>query len=217
MRKRTITGNNQSSHDRHVLDYQSNYRVCLSCGQKAPASFDRTKSYPGCTSPDACLFDLTLEEAFHYWRQKCHEDYERHREERERLVAAMQEFSSGMEEATSQLVASNRMLTDLLLEADGLICELRDMVIRAVGYNRVINKVNEFLGRTGLSRYVHMKTSRTYTGIGEARVQTDTPLRDMDRVVVYRSDKDGELWVRPAGEFFNRFTQVNEKEGKSNE
>ena len=48
-------------------------RMCLNCGRTAPASHDRAEPGPGCVSPDACTFDLTPDEAWHYWRKVAHD------------------------------------------------------------------------------------------------------------------------------------------------
>jgi hypothetical protein len=48
-------------------------RMCLSCGMKVPAEHNRDDPGPGCTSPDACTFDMTDGEAWQYWRQKYHD------------------------------------------------------------------------------------------------------------------------------------------------
>jgi hypothetical protein len=47
----------------------------------------------------------------------------------------------------------------------------------------------------------HRKRGTTYTIEGSAHLQTDTPLSDMAELIVYRSDHDGSLWVRPTTEF----------------
>lgn len=54
---------------------------------------------------------------------------------------------------------------------------------------------------SGEARFQHRKRQSTYRAIGEAQVQTDTPLVDYDKVVVYRSELDGTIWVQPKSEF----------------
>lgn len=54
---------------------------------------------------------------------------------------------------------------------------------------------------TGRERVRHRKRGSTYTVMGRAKVQTGTPLTDYSEVVVYRSEADGSLWVRPVAEF----------------
>ena len=49
-------------------------RLCLSCGRSAPASHDRGQPGPDCPAPDACTFDLTLDEAWQHWREKAHKE-----------------------------------------------------------------------------------------------------------------------------------------------
>lgn len=49
-------------------------------------------------------------------------------------------------------------------------------------------------------RVRHVKRGSAYIVLGEAQIQTDTPLKDYDSVVVYQS-YDGKLWVRPVSEF----------------
>lgn len=46
----------------------------------------------------------------------------------------------------------------------------------------------------------HKKRGTTYTIIGTGKVQTEVPLKDYDRVVVYIGD-ERDIWVRPVDEF----------------
>lgn len=58
-------------------------------------------------------------------------------------------------------------------------------------------------------KYRHKARSTIYTVVGEATLQTAIPVRDGTPVVVYRADADGQLWVRPVGEFADgRFERV---------
>jgi len=60
-----------------------------------------------------------------------------------------------------------------------------------------------------LRRFIHRKRGTTYTEIGRGLLQSDQPLEDMAVVVLYRSEKDGSLWVRPPHEFDDgRFREV---------
>ncbi len=54
--------------------------------------------------------------------------------------------------------------------------------------------------------YVHKKTGGKYHVLGTARIQSDRPLKDMDRVIVYAGD-DTQLWARETNEFTDRFAQ----------
>lgn len=66
----------------------------------------------------------------------------------------------------------------------------------------------------------HIKTGGLYYYVGTARMQTsdwrvitdpydgDWRSVDMDEVIVYRSAKDGSLWVRPKAEFEERFEKL---------
>lgn len=49
----------------------------------------------------------------------------------------------------------------------------------------------------------HIKRGTTYDVLGEAHIQTDKPLSDMDRVVVYRCHETGHLWARRYAEFID--------------
>lgn len=49
-------------------------------------------------------------------------------------------------------------------------------------------------------RWRHKKRGSTYTELGRGRLQVDGDL-DNETVVVYVSDADGSLWVRPTYEF----------------
>jgi hypothetical protein len=50
-------------------------------------------------------------------------------------------------------------------------------------------------------RVRHKKRNSTYRVIGSASLQTDKPLSDMQIVVVYQSETNGHIWVRPVSEF----------------
>jgi hypothetical protein len=65
-------------------------------------------------------------------------------------------------------------------------------------------------GRKIVSERVrHKKRQSTYSVLGEAEVQSSTPIFEGDSVVVYRADTDGSLWVRPPVEFNDgRFEQI---------
>ena len=64
-------------------------------------------------------------------------------------------------------------------------------------------------------RFQHVKRGGFYTVVGEARLQTDKALPDMETMVVYRSEKDGSLWVRSAAEFNDgRFIELPAEEAK---
>lgn len=64
------------------------------------------------------------------------------------------------------------------------------------------------------ARYRHLKRGSTYQLVGQARVQTDAPLSDMDEVTVYRCEQTGDLWARRRSEFedgrFERVGGVND-------
>jgi hypothetical protein len=49
----------------------------------------------------------------------------------------------------------------------------------------------------------HIKRGTTYDVIGEAYIQTDKPLEDMMKVVIYRCHEDGQLWARRLAEFYD--------------
>lgn len=49
-------------------------------------------------------------------------------------------------------------------------------------------------------RIRHVKRGTVYDVVGQAWLQTDKPLTDMEPMVVYRA-VDGTLWVRPESEF----------------
>lgn len=48
-------------------------RLCVNCGRQVPLSHDRRLPAPECSSPDACTFDMTQEEATDYWRKLYHD------------------------------------------------------------------------------------------------------------------------------------------------
>ncbi|MBN7759324.1 hypothetical protein JYP46_21075 [Nitratireductor aquimarinus] len=48
-------------------------RVCVNCGRTRPSSEGRETPHPDCTSPDACTWDMTSDEAWQYWSQKYHD------------------------------------------------------------------------------------------------------------------------------------------------
>jgi len=55
----------------------------------------------------------------------------------------------------------------------------------------------------------HKKSGRLYQLLGPAHIQSDKPLDDMAVVQVYHDvNTTGELWVREAGEFNERFEKI---------
>lgn len=58
-----------------------------------------------------------------------------------------------------------------------------------------------------MKTFTHESKGGSYERIGVGHVQTDTPLNDMDKVVLYRSLKDGSLWARRVEEFEERFAE----------
>ncbi|WP_421930191.1 hypothetical protein [Nitratireductor rhodophyticola] len=48
-------------------------RMCVNCGRTRPSSEGRETPHPDCTSPDACTWDMTSDEAWQYWSQKYHD------------------------------------------------------------------------------------------------------------------------------------------------
>lgn len=57
--------------------------------------------------------------------------------------------------------------------------------------------------------YKHKKRGTSYTIVGDARVQCETPLQDDETVYVYRDVKDGTMSVRRPSEFHDgRFEEL---------
>lgn len=50
-------------------------------------------------------------------------------------------------------------------------------------------------------RVQHVKLGSTYRVIGEAHLKTEFLVDAGSRLVVYQSEQNGKLWVRPTGEF----------------
>lgn len=63
-----------------------------------------------------------------------------------------------------------------------------------------IHPDNPILQGTGLvpmpSRVRHVKSGGTYRVLAQAKIE-----HDLSNVIVYQSEKDGSVWVRPAMEF----------------
>ncbi len=58
-------------------------------------------------------------------------------------------------------------------------------------------------------RVKHKASGGEYEVLGQGRIQSSTPLTDMDQVVLYRATKDGTLWARRASEFHDgRFEDI---------
>ena len=92
-------------------------------------------------------------------------------------------------------------------EIASLVNELRNIAIKhhATGQLRehISQAVNKALPpATALWR--HRKSQGLYEVLGAATLQADTPLGDMESVMVYRG-QDGRLWVRGEIEFADRF------------
>ena len=49
--------------------------------------------------------------------------------------------------------------------------------------------------------YRHKKRGTTYTVMGLATMQIDGSPLDMEKAVIYQSNFDGSMWVRPLAEF----------------
>jgi hypothetical protein len=52
-----------------------------------------------------------------------------------------------------------------------------------------------------IKRVKHKKRGGTYEVVGYGEIQTDTPLGDYAKVVVYRDETAGHIWIRPVSEF----------------
>lgn len=50
-----------------------NLRMCVNCGKTIDSSLPRDTTPEDCTSPGACTFNLTPQEAWLYWRRKYYE------------------------------------------------------------------------------------------------------------------------------------------------
>lgn len=61
-------------------------------------------------------------------------------------------------------------------------------------------------------RVQHIKRGSFYKVLGIGRVQADTPLTDNAEVIVYQSEQDNSIWVRPAAEFEDpsRFRKIKD-------
>jgi hypothetical protein len=96
--------------------------------------------------------------------------------------------------------------SELLLWIDGHpISDFR----RALTVFRAIEDVLK--GSPSRRRVRHVKRGSTYQVVGEATLQTEVPISDPIRMVVYRADRDGALWVRPMSEFHDgRFVEIND-------
>ena len=56
--------------------------------------------------------------------------------------------------------------------------------------------------------YRHRRRGSSYEVVGPATLQTDRPLGDNEKLIVYRG-KDGQLWVRAVNEFKDgRFERI---------
>jgi DNA-directed RNA polymerase subunit RPC12/RpoP len=77
----------------------SEMRMCVNCGRRTGSDHNRAMPLPDCTSPDACTFDLTPDEAWLYWRQIAHDV----RVERDDLRAKLAEAVGALEAAQESI------------------------------------------------------------------------------------------------------------------
>ena len=61
------------------------------------------------------------------------------------------------------------------------------------------------------TRFLHVKSGRTYAIVGYAELQADVPAPNGTQIIIYQSEGDGTLWARPSVEFEDgRFKELPE-------
>lgn len=90
------------------------------------------------------------------------------------------------------------------------------MLAQSIEITRLRAEV-EALKRDTAPTHRHVKRGTEYRHIGNARVQTDVPLGDMERVEVYQGTGEDDLWVRRESEFHDgRFEKIEPPKGRGN-
>lgn len=88
-------------------------RLCVTCGRVFPKTQSRFASGDGCQEPDLCSIDMTLQEAFEYWRQKAHD-----------AEARVRKMAAEKREAAMQYLADTGQLLDSNATANARVAEL---------------------------------------------------------------------------------------------
>lgn len=81
----------QAAEIERLREHVGNARMCVNCGRIVDAQqYARGDTVDGCKSPDACCLDMTPQEAWLHWRDKCHNDRSaaqaQHRRDQERIA-----------------------------------------------------------------------------------------------------------------------------------
>lgn len=91
-------------------------RLCVSCGRYFPKEQSKNSTPDDCQSREACLLDLTTEEAFLFWKQKAHE----YKAQASFYKDLIKTFSQDKEKTDTQSIISSVYIGDgVYLSFDG--------------------------------------------------------------------------------------------------
>ena len=109
------------------------------------------------------------------------------------LEELTENLSKAMIGKTDEDIA-NKLVGSIIYHKGNLNLIAADFAIFLRAFRAMVRHTQE-------KRYRHLKRGGTYVVIAGGEVQSSKPILEGDKVVVYQSEKDGSIWVRPVEEF----------------